>query len=163
MKEIPLTQGFVSLVDDEDYEWLSLWKWYAAVSVQAGGPRAVRVAPKADGGSGHRIIYMHRVILDAQPGEDVDHANHDTLDNQRKNIRRCTRSQNLMNSRKRLGCSSRYKGVYWHKRDRRWLAQIQKEGKRYHLGCFSNERDAACAYDLAAVEYFGEFASPNNA
>ncbi len=159
MKEIPLTQGYVAIVDNEDYEELMRWKWYAAI--QESQPVARRNTRKAEGGK-RRVVLMHRQILRALPGEDVDHANHTTLDNRRSNIRRCTPSQNQGNRCKSTGCSSRFKGVRWHKGAHKWCAQIKYRGVSRHLGLFTDELDAARAYNVAAVEMFGQFALLND-
>ncbi len=158
MKSIELTQGFVTMVDDEDYEELMRYKWHV---LSARGRRfyAVRTTPII--GGRHHMVYMHRQILGVGPDEQVDHHSQVTLDNQRTNIRRCTRSQNAANSRKKRGCTSRFKGVHFHKTARKWCARIKKDGVSQHLGLFTDERDAARAYNVAAIEHFREFARLN--
>jgi hypothetical protein len=108
---------------------------------------------------------MQRVILAAelqqQPWLWVDHRDHDGLNNQRCNLRLATPSANACNIRKRAGTTSRFLGVYWNKRMRRWHAQIKAGGRRHSLGLFDREEDAAAAYDNAAREWFGEFATLN--
>lgn len=157
MKKIPLTQRQYALVDDKDFEWLSRWGWYAH-KTSGGGFRAGRsISVKGK----RRMLYLHRVIMNAPAGFDVDHINHNQLDNRRCNLRVATHAQNLWNSKKRKGCSSKYKGVYWAKRDNRWSAAIESEGKRYFLGNYKDEIDAAKAYDKAATKYFGEHANLN--
>ncbi len=146
MKEISLTQGKVALVGDEDYEELNASKWCAVK--RKGGWYAM----------GRTGILMHRVILEAPPGVQVDHRNHDGLDNRRKNIRLCTSSQNNANRIKKPGCSSTYKGCSWCKARRKWQAYIYVNYKRIFLGYFAKEIEAARAYGQAALEYFGDFA-----
>lgn len=159
MKEIKLTQGKVALVDDEDYNWVNQKTWQAQVN-HCGIFYAC---------SAYRREKMHRVIMGLQKGDkrQVDHINHDGLDNRRCNLRICTNSQNCMNG-KHKGGSSKYKGVTYHKKSNRWQAQIQIEdnnaaGKRKHIRCGSHktEKDAAIAYNNAAIKYFGEFAHLN--
>ncbi len=104
---------------------------------------------------------MHRQIMNAPPGMDVDHQDHNTLNNQRANLRVCTRTQNNANSRKRNGCTSRFKGVYWYRERKRWLVQITTAGRTNTLGYFEDEVEAACAYNAAALEQFKEFALLN--
>jgi len=156
MREIELTQGYVALIDDEDYELVSGYEWhlhrdrnanYARTSVSRNGKRA--------------RVYMHRLIMDAPKGRQVDHIDHDALNNRRANLRMCTASQNQGNQRKQTGTSSQYKGVCWHKEKGKWHAKIKANAPCRHLGYFSDETDAARAYNDAARELFGEFAELN--
>jgi hypothetical protein len=161
MKEIVLTQGFVTQVDDADYEHFSQFKWRALVDKRRGKVYATR---RTHGSHDSRIhVYLHREILGVtDPKVKVDHRNRDGLDNQRLNLRACTTSQNNMNQRKRRDArSSKYKGVGWHKRDRRFVVEIKLNGKHLHIGYFTDEIEAALAYDAAAREHFGEFALCN--
>jgi hypothetical protein len=154
MKTIPLTQGKVALVDDEDYEWLSRWKWYAILN-----GHTWYAARKDCSGDRPRAVSMHRQIM-GEPEGKVDHIDGDGLNNQRGNLRLATDPQNLWNSRKRRG-SSKFKGVYWTKRNKRWRAAITHLGVKKHLGYFDSEEAAARAYDRAAKEFFGPFARLN--
>jgi len=157
-RTIPLTQGKVAVVDAVDYAELARYKWCAS-SPGWGVWYAVRGEGMPNGK--RRTVYMHREVLGAAPGEQVDHVNLDGLDNRRENLRSATGVENSRNRRKRSGTSSQYKGVSWHKATRRWLAQIRFGARKTHLGSFRCEEDAARAYDAAAVEHFGEFARPN--
>ncbi len=156
MREIPLTQGQVALVNDEDFEELNKYSWQAFWSEKAKAFYAKR-------GGGFQ---MHRQIMAVtDPKIHVDHWDHNTLNNQRHNLRPCTCNQNQYNKRK-YPSSSIYKGVTWFKRTRRWQAYIRTpilsgRGIKKHLGYFSDEVEAARAYDSAAREYFGEFALLN--
>ena len=158
MKEISLTQGQVTLVDDEDYNKLVGHKWCAWWNHSTRSFYAVR-NQYVDGK--RRIVYMARIITDAQSGQDVDHRNHNTLDNRHSNLRACTRSENMCNQRKQPGHSSIFKGVYWHKQRGKWAVHIGRRGHSRYIGIFINEIDAAKAYDAAARCRFGEFASTN--
>lgn len=158
MKRIPLTQGKYAIVDDEDYDRLISFKWCAVKSAQK-QPRFYAVYGRRTGGK-TRMIGMHRVIMDAKPGQIVDHVNRDSLDNRRKNLRFCTVAQNVMNSRKLSG-SSKYKGVCKHKKYDVWVAHITVRGKVYFLGQSKVEEDAATLYNVAAQLFFGEFAYLN--
>lgn len=151
MKEIPLTQGKVALIDDEDFEAVSAVKWYAQHN------RVLYAASKRG-----RIVYMHRLILGAPPGVQVDHINGDGLDNRRANLRLCSNSQNHANLRKRTETSSRFKGVYWNKARRKWHAQIKANQRTFYLGLFDSEEAAGAAYDRAATEHFGTFSRLND-
>lgn len=150
---VPLTQGKVALIDEADAErvlsrrWSATWsgdRWYAQTRI------------------GQRPVRMHRFLMDAQPGEVIDHRNGNGLDNRRvANLRRATQQQNLFNIGKSGGGTSRFKGVCWDKARNKWLAQIRSGGKSIRLGRFENEAEAAQAYDDAARLYHGEFARLN--
>lgn len=157
-KSIPLSQGMITLVDDEDYADLSRWKWtYTA--------HRTGYAVRGDYVHGNRkTVYMHRIITKAQIGDEVDHINHDTLDNQRSNLRRASRSENARNQSKRrsyrgVPTVSQYKGVTWA--HGRWIATITVKRKQTHIGAFADEMQAARAYDAAARQHFGSFAATN--
>src|SRR5690242_203106 len=99
MKEIQLTHGQVTIVDDEDFEWLSQWKWYAQLNQSDGKYRAVRnkrIGPRNE--DRKIMIWMHREILGAGNEIKVDHKNHNPLDNRKINLRLATSSQNNMNA-----------------------------------------------------------------
>jgi hypothetical protein len=108
-------------------------------------------------------VYLHRCILNlTDPSVKADHLNGNGLDNRRVNLRVCSPSENNRNRRKRNGTSSVFKGVSWHRRERKWHAQIQSSGKKKkHLGYFTDEVDAAMAYDDASRFYFKAFAHCN--
>ena len=157
MKVIPLSQGKHAIVDAEDYVWLMQWKWTAHFLPETGGFYAVRSIAKE---KRRGLLHMHRVILVPNSGEEVDHRNHDTLDNRRSNLRICTSSQNKQNQRKQKGCTSKFKGV-WRLKSGLFRATCGARGTRRHLGYFREEIAAAKAYDAAAKERFGEFANLN--
>ena len=154
MKQIKLTQGQVALVDDADFDWLNQWKWCVLKSP------AGFYARRRDSG---QDILMHRVILGLELGDkrQGDHQNHNTLDNRQDNIRICTCQQNQRNRKPRLNLTSGYKGVSWYRRIKKWQAHIQMNGKRKHLGYFTEEKEAALAYNKIAGNIYGEFAYLN--
>lgn len=159
MKEIPLTQGKVALVDDADFEWLNQCKW-CALQTSPGKWYAVRnKSRKAISGS--RTIWMHRVVAAQSGNPEVDHKNGDGLDNRRGNLRPCTHSQNAANSKLNAKNTSGFRGVCWHPGAGKWMAYITAGGKRQHLGLWEDAETAARAYDVAAIREFGDFARPN--
>ncbi len=103
---------------------------------------------------------MHRMIMGEPKGMFVDHIDGNSQNNRRSNLRICTPAQNLQNQRPKGG-TSRYKGVYFHKKDNKWMAKIGFNGKNTYLGLFEDEILAARAYDKKAKELFGEFAYLN--
>lgn len=157
-KKIPLTQGKFALVDDNDYEELSKYKWYAS-EMKKRNWYAGRNRKKHEGKDG--LILMHRFIMKAKKGTQVDHIDGNGLNNQRSNIRICTNSQNQANKKMPRTNKSGYKGVSWFKRDKKWRAKMIFNGKDIHIGLFKKIEDAAKAYDLAAVKFQGEFAKIN--
>lgn len=156
MKEIPLTQGKVALVDDADYDWLMQWKWFARAS--RGKFYAMRKIKTAKG-RGH--VFMHNIILPPDNERRPDHINGNGLDNQRGNLRLATQLENTHNAGARKDGRSPYKGVIWHGSTQRWRARITVNKQRLHLGTFTDQISAAHAYDAAARIYHGVFARTN--
>lgn len=154
-KQIQLTNSDkVVLVDDEDYDFLMQWKWhfdgyYARRQTHIG---------MIDGKQKQKPIRLHIQIMNPPEGMDTDHINGDRLDNRRTNLRLCTTQEN--NRNRGLGKKG-YKGVYFHKVNKKWIAQIRLNNKGRHLGSFENINDALLAYNKAAIEHFGEFAKIN--
>lgn len=157
MAEILLANGRgVVLVDDANVVMLSDYRWHIVPM-----PRTAYASARGMNGS---TLYMHRLIMDAPKGMQVDHINRDGLDNRRANLRLATKSQNQANEGPRGG-SSRYRGVYRITRGNRtkpWRAQVKYLGHRKGLGDYATEEEAARAYDAFALAAWGEFASLNN-
>lgn len=153
-KQIPLTQGKVAIVDDDDFETLSVHKW----CVNNYG-YAVRRSKVINGQS--KILLMHRVIMDAPSGMEVDHKNMNPLDNRKSNLRICSSSQNKHNKVPQVDNTTGYKGVSKRVDTGKYRAYIFVNGKQLTLGNYISAEQAARAYDAAAKKYFGEFAHPN--
>jgi hypothetical protein len=159
MKKIPLTKGLSAIVDDADYEELSRHKWYAMKNTYGGF--LARRSTFIDGK--HGKVWMHRFLLGLKKGDNMvgDHINHNTLDNRRFNLRKCTQGQNLCNMSPNKNTSSQYKGVSFNKQCRKWDARISKNGVQHCLQLFETEELAALAYNEKAKELHGEFAHLN--
>ncbi len=155
MKRIPLFLGGrvqkYALIDDEDYELVSRLKWraYKNYNTWYASARKVRF-----------YLAMHQLIL---PGlKQIDHRNHNGLDNQKRNLRACNDHQNQGNQVLQKNKSSRFKGVSWNRKSQRWEARIWDDGKNKSLGLFADETYAAIVYDTTAKKVFGEFACTNH-
>ncbi len=183
MKTIKLTQNREAIVDDGDYEFLSRFKWYA--KVYGSGSNELWYAYRDFTNADRKILAenfptlyinksgctpMHRVIAEAQKGQDVDHINHNGLDNRCDNLRKCTRSENSQNKRLRSDSKSGFKGVYEIKGrnlKKPFMAYISDPSSAAHkkrnlkLGYYLTAELAAKAYDDKAKEQFGKFAQLN--
>ncbi len=157
-RKIYLGDGVYTILDPADYYRLRRFNWY----LQGNGTnlyaaRNVRISPTKT-----KKVYLHREIINAPRGLVVDHKNCTSLDNRMANLRLATISQNACNTRRnKAGASSKFRGVSLEKRINKYVAVICHQRKRYHLGTFTSEIDAARAYDAAARKYHGEFASLN--
>ena len=147
-----------AIVDDEDYEVLNAFKWYAMKH----GNTFYAVRAISNGKGRQKTISVHREILKPKKGLLCDHVNHNGLDNRRENLRVCTHQENMYNMQiSRKNNTSGYKGVVFYKPYKKWCAQIRFQNKGKTLGYFSNPRDAARAYNEAALKYHGTFANLN--
>jgi len=154
-KQIPLTQGKFAIVDDEDYERVSKFKWRAHRGHTTWyGARTRGVI------FGRTNILLHRFIMDTPPGKQVDHIDGDGLNCTRKNMRECLPKENARNLRTPKNSTTGYKGV--SKRIRGWRAQIVVNDKQIYLGTFDSPESAAKAYNEAAKKYHGDFARLND-
>lgn len=148
-------EQFTVLYDECDHELVAKYKWHRAAHGYVRG-RAI-IDP-----SGHPIL-MHRLFLGLQNNDGVfaDHKNWNRLDNRRENIRVCTVGENNLNHRIRRDNKSGYKGVYWHKRDEKFVSCVRLCRQVFSLGYFDCPIEAAKAYDKKAKELHGEFAYLN--
>jgi hypothetical protein len=153
MKEISISKGYVALVDDEDFEWLSERPWSAQVHKYS----VYAVSNTLGSTSTRKRLRMHRLLVPW--AKFVDHKDGNGLNNQKYNLRPCTWAQNMQN--KRPSGMSGLKGVSWRQRDKLWVAIIKVEGKVLYLGCGKDKYEVASKYDTAATKYFGEFALTN--
>lgn len=154
MKTISLTKGQVALVDDEDFEYLNQWKWYAH---RAWGNSfyAARMNPRPN----KKVILMHREVF--KDSRRCDHRDGNGLNNQKENLRPATKRQNGRNRGPQINNTSGFKGVSWCRKVKKWTVRIMYRKCYRFLGYFLNKHDAARAYDTAAKKYFGKFACPN--
>lgn len=166
-RQVPLTRGLYAIVDADLYDWLMQWKWHAQGNAARGVFYARRCVSKSEnnGRPGGGYVFMHRQILSLGRwdinGVGGDHRNQNTLDNRRSNLRLATAAQNIHNRGVPASNTSGFKGVYWNRNVNKWSARIRCDGKVFYLGGFTSKRDAAKAYDAAALKYHGEFACPN--
>lgn len=157
MKEIQLTQGKVALVDDDMYDYLMQWKWfannikgyfYAGRNITSSKCKQSRIS-------------MHRLIMKPDKGMIIDHLDGDALNNQKNNLRICNHSENMRNRKLGKNNTSGYKGVSYQKRDNNWRSYIKFNNKTINIGTYTNPIDAARAYNEAAIKYHGKFAKLN--
>jgi len=154
-REVPLSQGLVALVDEDDYEQITAaGRWLAQRSKT--NIYARRNVRRPDG---TRTVILLHTFLTGWPL--VDHINGNGLDNRRLNLRPATITENVRNQRLRRNSTSGFKGVRWHQTARKWHARIKVDEARQHLGLFATAEEAARAYDAAARAGFGEFAALN--
>lgn len=141
-------------VDDEDYGILSERRWSLSLK---GYPRTGTTNRAFMPGKRQAWPQMHQVILWCPKGMEIDHIDGNPLNNQKSNLRVCTRSQNMMNRGKTKANTSGFKGVHFHKRSKKWTARIQKDGNRSHIGSFDKPEEAHEAYRESAKKLHGEF------
>lgn len=157
MKKIPLINGGHTLVDDDDYEKYKDDRWFW-IKLPGGNTKyAIRRLQKPDGTSSKE--YLHRLIMGVEEGDprEVDHENRKGLDNQKDNLRILTVAQNQQNTVPRSDCTSKCRGVHWHKGAKRWRAKIDHEGQRFHLGLYRTKWEACLAYNIGskALHFYG--------
>lgn len=160
MAQIILPDGRPVLVDASDLHRTSDYSWYANKKKNG----KVSIATNVMLPSGKRgLMYLSRFFLGLQSGDkrQVDHKNHNPLDNRRCNLRICSQRENAMNTSSRMGTTSQFLGVSWDPVNRKWRSSIKRDGKCVNLGRYTLEDTAALAHDFAALQYHREFANFN--
>lgn len=154
MCKIELSKGLFAIVDDEDYEFINSFKWCASNS-----GRGRFYAQRKDN---RKTVFMHRLIMKlTDKNLNIDHINHNTLDNRKINLRICSKTENARNKSSHPNSSSKFLGVSWDKSRNKWKSCIYINKKCVLLGRFNFEMEAAKAYDNAAKTNFKEFANLN--
>lgn len=149
MKNLHLSTGERIIVDDDDFEEASRHVWHKCGLGYAG--RTLN----------GRTVYMHRLIMNAKKGDEIDHINRNKLDNRKSNLRFCNHSLNQANRPIHSKNTTGFLGVTWHKKARKYQTRIRISGRKTHLGLFEDIKEAARVYNEAAIKQFGEFAQLN--
>lgn len=160
VREVPLTRGYVALIDAADWPLVQGYSWRAACGKRHRTFYAIAWSGSQKDRS-KRTVAMHRLIMGHHPGMEIDHRDGNGLNNTRSNLRIATHSQNQQNKAAKRGTTSQYKGVGWNKNAGKWAAFIRKDRRNFHLGLFVDEAKAARRYDEAARVMFGEWAKLN--
>lgn len=155
MREMHLSRGKISLVDDEDYDHINQWKWSAYLDGNTWyASRMVSKNPNI-------TVKLHRIIMNAPENLLVDHIDGNGLHNYKENLRICDFVGNSRNRSRNLSNTSGYKGVYWNSQKKKFRARISFNGKIISIGYFTDAEEAARAWDKYAEIYHGEYARLN--
>ena len=151
--------GYKVLIDDVDYDKVKTHKWFVNHSSRDLRNKVYFIANRRDETGKIRTIQLHRVLMNLETGSGgiVDHANGNTLDNRRCNLRVCTIQENTRNQKRGKKNTSGYKGVSWNKERQKWYATIKTSDKCLFLGRYDDIKDAYNAYCEASKKYHGEF------
>lgn len=144
------------IIDDDDFDKIKDFSWCVNETRKGGN---IYATARLKGN--RKNIRMHRILIDIPEGKIIDHINGNTLDNRKSNLRTCNYSENLMNCKKRGKVTSKYKGVYYDKINKRWSCSIKLNKKDIWIGRFKTEDEAGLAYNEKAIHYFKEFARLN--
>lgn len=139
--QIPLSKGYFSTIDREDFERVSQHKWTALKTPWTVYARRTWVGPE---GKQHSM-YLHRFIMQAEKGIEIDHRDSNGLNNVRSNLRFATKSDNSQSQKKKKSNTSGHKGVRFNKQARSWVAFIGANNTQYHLGSFKTKQEAIAA------------------
>lgn len=161
MKNIILNNGYVAVVDDDDYDKCSAFKWSEIVAKNRDGSiRTVYARRNQKKNGKQHTIYLHRFILGITESKiEIDHRDGNGLNCSRSNMRKATRLQNLANMKRHRSNRSGHKGVSMHKQSGLWHATIQVNQRRISIGYFKTKEEAGKAYHSASRRYWGEFAN----
>jgi hypothetical protein len=144
-------QPFKVLIDDEDFNKIKIFKWIINYNKTS---KDYRIKSSIENGK----FSLHRLIMDAKKGEYIDHINHNTLDNRKNNLRKCTNQENGFNRKIGKNNKSGVKGVYWDKQKKKWRATIGYNYKHIYLGYYENLEEAKNIYNKKAKELYKNFA-----
>lgn len=163
VRELPVSRGLVALVDADVYEWAAALKWSANLAPRTTGGTfyVARSVRRADGR--WTTSYLHREVLGVSDRRVLtDHINGNGLDNRRENLRRASKAENARNRpQHHPRNASGYRGVSWDAARQRWVAMFWVAGHQRSLGRHDTAEAAALAYDAAAREHYGEYATLN--
>lgn len=167
MKRIPLSgkggAGKFALVDDRDYDRVIRFSTKWRLNRKSKLEYARTVVSIDNGGEQIQMtVLMHRLILGSLPGQVTHHHNDDGLDNRRENLCTCSHAENIRRQRMQRDRSSKFRGVSWDKKTKKWRVCIGLNGQRKYLGYFTSEINAALTYNKAAKELFGKWARLND-
>lgn len=156
---LELDRGYCSLVDEDDLPTLGVLSWFLK---EKGNSYAIAAAHLPGSGGRAQAVPMHRFLMKPKGDQWIDHRNGDPLDNQRSNLRLCSPAQNAGNRKKHPRSTTGFTGVSYRADKNLYRAKIGGGKQRvFHLGYFRLAEDAARAYDVAALERYGEFARLN--
>jgi hypothetical protein len=147
-----LTKGHIAIIDAEDAQIIDGFNWYAKVK-----PRSVYACRMERINGKSKIVFLHRVLINAPDDMEVDHISGDGLDNRKLNLRLATHAQNQHNQRIAINNTSGYKGASWDKTKRKWKAYIRFNGRLSNLGYFATSEAASEAYKAASAQLHGNF------
>lgn len=158
MKTIPLTKGLFTIVDDEDFEILNQYKWYALNS-----SNKIYAARDIVVNRYKSTILLHRFLMNINDSKiHVDYKNGFSIDNTKQNLRLATNQQNMRNCKQNKGNKTGFRGVIWIQEKKKFRAGITINRKSYHLGYFLTAEEASKVYEAKAKEVYGEFYKPIN-
>lgn len=150
MKKIKLTKNQFSIIDDGLFQYLNKFKWSCQKGIKYAGRRL-----------DNKIVLLHRLIINAPKGLEVDHINGNGLDNRIENLRICTASENRKNHKLLKTNKSGFNGVSWSKQENKWVVCISLKNKTFHAGSFLDKNEAAKKYNELAKKHYGNFARLN--